>query len=362
MRSTTRHARASPASSPRRTRRSGEACVRLWSRSSPGPSLARDTDHALRLPRRGASRGISRHVAGSGHLADLREEVADLPARLRASAGEHADDRSLCGRLQLRSGRALEAAEESRVGRLVLVARRRSSTISERSRRCESRCSSSARTRTHYCDRRRACGPPTEPGWRSSPTRTISSARAHRVGKDRAAWLRGDRSDYIAPTGCAEGGGVAPELELDPGDGEPLELDTDSGMIPRVQRNNAAAVALARGEGYAADHVGGTLGARPALRERAIVAAVAIAVLLLLGLAGCSRTPAPGHGAQRRRGPRPDRSRAARARGGARKVVDQGEQEDDLYGDALSPEYDVELEVSGHRGGGARPASRSSPT
>jgi len=38
---------------------------------------------------------------------------------------------------------------------------------------------------------------------------------------------------------------------------------------------------------------GGTLGARPALRERLAVAAITIVAVLLFGLAGCSRTPAP---------------------------------------------------------------------
>jgi serine protease len=90
---------------------------------------------------------------------------------------------------------------------------------------------------------------------------------------------------------------------------------------------------------------GGTLGARPALRERAIVAAVAIAVLFLLGLAGCSRTPAPVMELSDDAVPGLIEVELRERAAVPGKVVDQAEQEDDLYGDALSPEYDVELEV-----------------
>src|SRR5437667_11463666 len=90
---------------------------------------------------------------------------------------------------------------------------------------------------------------------------------------------------------------------------------------------------------------GSTLGARPALRERLVVAAITIVALLLLGLAGCSRTPAPVMELSDDAVPGlievELRGRAAVPG----KVIDQAEQEDDLYGDALSPEYDVELEV-----------------
>src|ERR671936_305851 len=89
----------------------------------------------------------------------------------------------------------------------------------------------------------------------------------------------------------------------------------------------------------------GTFSARPDLRERVVVAAIAIAVLLLLGLAGCSRNPAPilEMGADAVPGLIEVELRAPAAVPG--KVIDQEAQEDDLYGDAFSPEYDVELQV-----------------
>src|SRR5437870_7131189 len=80
----------------------------------------------------------------------------------------------------------------------------------------------------------------------------------------------------------------------------------------------------------------GTLGARPALRERVIVAAVAIAVLLLLGLAGCSRTPAPVMELSDDAVPGlievELRGRAAVPG----QVSEQAEQEDDVCGDAVA--------------------------
>src|SRR3989442_1595963 len=78
-----------------------------------------------------------------------------------------------------------------------------------------------------YCDRR-ALRPPDGARLEIIPHSDHFFGRGlTELGKTVAAWLRGDRSDYIAPPDAPEGGGVAPELELDPGDGEPLELDTD---------------------------------------------------------------------------------------------------------------------------------------
>ncbi|HTO98814.1 MAG TPA: hypothetical protein VMK66_17310, partial [Myxococcales bacterium] len=89
----------------------------------------------------------------------------------------------------------------------------------------------------------------------------------------------------------------------------------------------------------------GTLRARLGLRERLIVAAIALVALLLCGLAGCSRTPAPVLGITGDSVPgliEVELSAPAALPG---KVIDQEAQEDDLFGDALSPEYDVEIEV-----------------
>ncbi|MGZ6124928.1 MAG: S8 family peptidase, partial [Myxococcales bacterium] len=89
----------------------------------------------------------------------------------------------------------------------------------------------------------------------------------------------------------------------------------------------------------------GTLSARPGLRERLIVAAIAVAALLLFGLAGCTRNPAPvmDPSGDSIPGLIEVELRAPAALPG--RVIDQEAQEDDLYGDLLSPEFDVEIEV-----------------
>src|SRR2546430_13297082 len=70
----------------------------------------------------GASRGVSPHVAGSGHFADLREEVADLQ-RICEHLLASTQMTEVCAvGYSFGAAVALEAAEESRVGRLVLLA------------------------------------------------------------------------------------------------------------------------------------------------------------------------------------------------------------------------------------------------
>src|SRR5256885_14150105 len=70
----------------------------------------------------GASRGVSRQVAGSGHFADLREEVADLQ-RICEHLLASTQMTEVCAvGYSFGAAVALEAAEESRVGRVVPVA------------------------------------------------------------------------------------------------------------------------------------------------------------------------------------------------------------------------------------------------
>ena len=84
---------------------------------------------------------------------------------------------------------------------------------------------------------------------------------------------------------------------------------------------------------------------RASLRERVVVGLVAAGALLLLGAAGCSRTPAPVMelGEDDVPGLIEVELRAPAQVPGT--VVDQEEQEDDLYGDAFSSEFSVEIRV-----------------
>jgi serine protease len=82
------------------------------------------------------------------------------------------------------------------------------------------------------------------------------------------------------------------------------------------------------------------------LRRMRDLLSFAAAALLVAGMAGCSRTPAPVLDATDEAVPG---LIEVELRGPAElpigRVIDQEAQEDDLYGDAFSPEYDIELEV-----------------
>jgi len=175
----------------------------------------------------GASRGVSPHVAGSGHFADLREEVADLQ-RICEHLLASTQMTEVCAvGYSFGAAVALEAAEESRVGRLVLVAPPTQlydfGAISALRKPLLIVCAH----QDSYCDRR-ALRPPDGARLEIIPHSDHFFGRGlTELGKTVAEWLRGDRSDYLAPPDGPEVGGAAAELELDPGDGEPLELDTD---------------------------------------------------------------------------------------------------------------------------------------
>jgi serine protease len=81
------------------------------------------------------------------------------------------------------------------------------------------------------------------------------------------------------------------------------------------------------------------------MHERFAVALLAAATLILLGVSGCSRRPAPVTEVTDDAIPGLIEVELRHAAALPGKVVDQEEVEDDLYGDALSKELDVELQV-----------------
>jgi len=84
---------------------------------------------------------------------------------------------------------------------------------------------------------------------------------------------------------------------------------------------------------------------RPALGERLAIALLVVVALCVFGLAGCSRAPAPVMQLGDDAVPgliEVELEAPATVPG---RVIDQEAQEDDLYGDAFSPEYSVEIEV-----------------
>jgi alpha/beta superfamily hydrolase len=192
-------------------------------------ALTRAGHPTLRFDYRGvgASRGVSRHGVGSTRIADLQDEVADLHRICEhLLASTHMAEICLVG-YSFGAAVALEAVEEPRVGRLVLIAPPTQlydfGAISAVRKPLLIVCAH----QDPYCDRR-ALRLPDGARLEIIPHSDHFFGRGlTELGKTVAEWLRGDRSDYLAPPDAPEGGEVAAELELDPGDGEPLELDTD---------------------------------------------------------------------------------------------------------------------------------------
>jgi len=175
----------------------------------------------------GASRGVSRHGVGSTRIADLQDEVADLHRTCEhLLASTDMAEVCLVG-YSFGAAVALEAVQEPRVGRLVLIAPPTQLYDFEAISAVRKPLLIVCAHQDPYCDRR-ALRPPDGARLEIIPHSDHFFGRGlTELGKTVAEWLRGDRSDYLAPPDGPEVGGAAAELELDPGDGEPLELDTD---------------------------------------------------------------------------------------------------------------------------------------
>ena len=173
----------------------------------------------------GASRGASRHRAGSMAIAELRDEVADLLSvcdQLVATTGMQA---ACAVGYSFGAAVALEAAQDPRIGRLVLIAPPTSlydfGALADVGKPALVVCAH----QDTFCDR---AALPLPRGARLEVvphSDHFFSRGLTELGKIVAGWLRGDRSEYVAPPD--EGTGPAPEVELDEGEGPPLELDPD---------------------------------------------------------------------------------------------------------------------------------------
>jgi alpha/beta superfamily hydrolase len=175
----------------------------------------------------GSSRGVSRHPAGSVRISDLQDEVQDLKTICEHLLATAAMESACAVGYSFGAAVALEAAGDSRIGRLVLIA--------PPTRLHDFGAMSGLRMPLlvvcahddDWCDRAALRLPP---GARLEviPHSDHFFARGlTEVGKTVAGWLRGDRPDYIAPHDPPGTAADPIELELDPGDGEPLELDTE---------------------------------------------------------------------------------------------------------------------------------------
>ena len=190
-------------------------------------ALTRAGHPTLRFDYRGvgASRGVSRHRPDSEGIADLGDEVADL-----LSICEHLLATTRMGPAcavgySFGAAVALEAAGDERVGSLALIAPPTALYDFAALARVRKPVLVVCAHHDNYCDRS-ALRLPEGGKLEVIPHADHFFGRGLlEVGKTVAAWLRGDRPELVA-AGDGGGGGTR-TLELDPGDGEPLELDVD---------------------------------------------------------------------------------------------------------------------------------------
>lgn len=176
----------------------------------------------------GSSRGRSRHPPGSMEIRDLQDEVEDVLAvsdQLVATV----QMRSVCAvGYSFGAAVVLEAAQDARIERIVLIAPPTKLYDFAPLARVRKPALVVCAHHDAYCDRA-ALALPEDGLLEVIPHADHFFGRGlTQLGKHVAVWLRGNRTEYVAaPDGPEDRPLEHVELELDPGDGEPLELDTD---------------------------------------------------------------------------------------------------------------------------------------
>jgi alpha/beta superfamily hydrolase len=196
-------------------------------------ALTRAGHPTLRFDYRGvgASRGSSRHRAGSMEIGDLQDEVADLLAACDQLLATARMPKACAIGYSFGAAVALRAARDPRIDRLVLIAPPTRlhdfSALQSLGKRALVVCAH----HDAYCDRSLLRLPP-EGLLEVIPHADHFFGRGlTALGKHVKAWLRDGRPEYVAaPDGGMDEGSSNPvEVTLDPGDGEPLELDEPDG-------------------------------------------------------------------------------------------------------------------------------------
>ena len=177
----------------------------------------------------GASRGISRHEAGSMQIGDVSDEVEDLykiADQLMATTHQPA----VCAvGYSFGAKVALEASADPRVSHLVLIAPPNKLSDFTRLSAVQKPVFIVCAHHDSYSDRLTLPVPETGRLEVIPHADHFFGRGLTELGKLVAAWLRGDRPEYVAPFDPPEEESVEHrDLELDEGDpGEVLELDTD---------------------------------------------------------------------------------------------------------------------------------------
>jgi uncharacterized protein len=200
-------------------------------------ALTRAGHATLRFDYRGvgASQGVTRHPPGSLRISALDDELADFFAAVDQLRATTAADSVCAIGYSFGAAVVLAAAGDARISRIILVAPPTAladfSALGPLGKPSLVVCA-------HHdplCDRallqpgtqgRLEIIPHSDPSFRRGLTE---------LGKLCAGWLRVDGPEAQAKVAEEEDATPARELDLDldPGDGEPLELDTDAILPPR---------------------------------------------------------------------------------------------------------------------------------
>jgi alpha/beta superfamily hydrolase len=176
----------------------------------------------------GSSRGTSRHEAGSLRIEDVKDEVEDLQKIVEQLLATTRMPSVCAVGYSFGAKVVLDAVQDPRISHVVLVAPPNRladfSALPSLTKPLFVLCAH----HDAYCDRA-ALGLPGQAKLEVIPHADHFFGRGlTEVGKQVAAWLRGDRPEYVAPPDPPEE--AAPEhveLELPEGDEPPLELETD---------------------------------------------------------------------------------------------------------------------------------------
>jgi alpha/beta superfamily hydrolase len=190
-------------------------------------ALTRAGHPTLRFDYRGvgASRGVSGQRAGSGRIEDVGGEVADLQQICEHLLATTARAAACAIGYSFGAAVALQAAADPRIASLALIAPPTALFDFAATAQLKKPLLVVCAQQDRYCDRSALKLP-------EGATLEVIAHADHffgrgliELGKTVASWLRGERPEFVAPEDAGSTGTRV--LELDPGDGEPLELDID---------------------------------------------------------------------------------------------------------------------------------------